>query len=254
MEFLNHHASLYGTNFTHHYYNILYDLYQNYTDLYEFNSQQHHLYGELMDFFTSSLQTDFLTAYLASNDVVNNVILNEEFGSRLETFNTLRLRFLNNYNDYRNAMNTVHATLQQIRAMNPNFTVPLPPFHPIRVTPLEWFILDVTTEGTVNLDPVIFQYDDFSERSLQRLSSIAAAVNHQPIPVVVDNIISPYNQARQTLSSLPFNSFASPNSINLFGIEIEQRNSRARTRRAVRNLPSEITPIRSRSRSGSRSD
>lgn len=252
MEFLNSHANIHGTNFPHIYYNLLTDLYQNYTDLYEYNSQLHAEYEELMDFFSSQFRIEYLMTHLASNDFADNIQLSEDFGSTLVTFNDVRSTFIDTYNNYLNAITTVHDSIQNIQTMNPNFRVPFPPFNPIRVTPIQWIILDATTDNLV-LDPIIFQYDAFNERSIELLNNVAAAVNSQPL-VTVNNIITSYNLARQTLSRVPFNIFSPSNSINLFEIETEQRRSRARTRRAVRNLPSDIVPTRSPSRSPSRSD
>lgn len=71
--------------------------------------------------------------------------------------------------------------------------------------------------------------------------------------VVVQDIVSSYYQARQTLSPLPFNFFTGSNTLNLFEVELQERRSRARTISEIDDLPP--SPFRSptRSSSGSRS-
>lgn len=153
------------------------------------------------------------------------------------------------YNRYRNAITNLQTLLQQIQTMNPEFTLPLPRFNPIRVSPLEWFIINII-DDRFDWDPVIFQFDNFSDALLERLNALSAAPNGQPF-VLIDDIVASYNQTRQAPSTLPFNFFASSDSINLFELEIQERRSRARTRSDIRNLPADMAHTRSRSRSGS---
>lgn len=156
--------------------------------------------------------------------------------------------FLNRYEAYGITVLRLHTVLEQIQTVNPSFNFPLPCFNPIRITPAEWFIIDLYEPNFV-WDPVIFQFDDFSATLLQYFNHLAGALNNQPL-VVVRDIVSSYNQARQTLSPLPYNFFARSNSLNLFEVELQERRSRARTLSDIDDLPP--SPFRSRSRSRSR--
>lgn len=100
-----------------------------------------------MEFFDSLLRTDFLTAYLTSNDFAGDLRLHPYFAPRLETFDRLRIIFLYIYNGYRNSILTVQIGLQQIQTFNPHFTLPFLCFNPIRVAPLEWLILDIIEDN-----------------------------------------------------------------------------------------------------------
>ena len=64
----------------------------------------------------------------------------------------------------------------------------------------------------------------------------------------INNIVSTYNDSRQTLTTLPFNFFAAPDSMNLFELEMQERRSSARTRRSRRDIPRGMARTRSRSR------
>ena len=111
--FLSMHASLYGSDFTATYYNNLHDLFLNYLDLYEMNLQLHDSYNELMEYYGFELLTDFLTAYLASNDFEGDLRLHPDLAPRLETLNRLRVIFMDTYNGYRNSILTVQTGLNK---------------------------------------------------------------------------------------------------------------------------------------------
>ena len=147
--FLNTHASLYGENFNPDYYLLLSDLSQLYDDLYVINRQLHLAYEDLMEYFSSELRVDFLRSYMATNGFTDDLEQSPDYLSRLETFNAIFGDFLDRYNAYRNAIITIHTYLQQILAINPNFRFSLPSFNPIRVTPIEWLIINFTQPNFV---------------------------------------------------------------------------------------------------------
>jgi hypothetical protein len=246
-EFLATHASLYGTNFNRDYYNILSDLYTHYTDLLRVNVELHEAFYNLREFLHSELLQDFLRVYFLSNEFAGGLELSNDFTSNLERFNDLMNQFLNRYEAFGNTVLRVHTVLEQIQTVNPSFNFPLPCFNPIRITPAEWFIIDLYEPNFV-WDPVIFQFADFSASLLQDLNHLVEAINNQPL-VVVQDVVSSYNQARVTSSTLPFNFFARSNSLNLFEIELQERRSRARTLSDIDDLPP--SPFRSRSSSSS---
>lgn len=195
----------------------------------------------------SELLNDFLRVYFLSNEFGGDLELNIDIAFNLERFNSLMNLFLNRYDVYGITVLRVHTVLKQIQTVNPSFNFPLPCFNLIRITPAEWFIINLYEPNFV-WDPVIFQFDDFSAPLLQYLNHLSEALNNQPL-VVVQDIVSSYNQARQTLSTLPFNFFARSNTLNLFEVELQERRSRARTLSDIDDLPP--SPFRSRTRSSS---
>ena len=251
--FLSTHASLYGTNFDAHYYNILSDLYEQSVDLYQINRNLHDAYDELMEYYVTTVRTDFLRALLASEPAGEHIAVNIDYISRMETMNRIMINFTDRYAEYRNSLQYLETVLQQIQTMNPNFTLPLPSFNPIRVEPLEWLFINWYDENFV-WDPVIFQFQNFSNEILDHINAIALNVNNNVDVFVRGELLSTYNQNRQTPTTLPFNSFAPAGSNDIFELETQERRSRARTRRQIRNLPTGITRTRSRSRSGCSTD
>ncbi len=206
-----------------------------------------------MEFYDSTVRTDLLRVALASEHFGgDDLTVHTDFTSRVETYNRLMRIFMDTYANYRNSIQTVATYLQEIQIVNPNFTLPLPRFNPIRVDPLEWFVLNSFDSNFV-WDPVIFQYHSFRDETLDSLNAIALNINNVDL-FVRSHLVSVYNQSRQTPTTLPFNSFAPAGSNNLFEVEIQVVRSRPRTRSNARILPCDITRTRSRSRPGSFSE
>ena len=125
------------------FYKILADLYSYYTDLMRVNVELHEAYHNLREFLHSELIHDFLKVYFLSNDFGSDLELNIYIAFNLERFNNLMNLFLNRYDAYSISVIRLHTVLEQIQTVNPTFNFPLPCFNPIRITPVEWVIIDL---------------------------------------------------------------------------------------------------------------
>lgn len=107
------------------------------------NVELHEAYHNLREFLHSELLHDFLRVYLLSNDFCGDLELNIDIAFNLERFNNLMNLFLNRYDAYGITVLRIHTVLEQIQTVKPSFNFPLACFNPIRITPAEWFIIDL---------------------------------------------------------------------------------------------------------------
>lgn len=103
----------------------------------------HEAYHDLRKFLHSELLNDFLRVYFLSNEFGGDLELNIDIAFNLERFNSLMNLFLNRYDVYGITVLRVHTVLKQIQTVNPSFNFPLPCFNLIRITPAEWFIINL---------------------------------------------------------------------------------------------------------------
>jgi hypothetical protein len=134
---MQEHANAYGNNYDINYFNLLFQLYQQYINLEGSHGSLESNIHALFTYFFNELHEIFMNEYtnnfLGTFQIISD---NIQYSERITRLNLLIERVNASYTVYINTIQTVEALLQQVRTINTDFTLPLN-ITPIEITPTE---------------------------------------------------------------------------------------------------------------------
>ena len=218
---MNAHNNYYGTDFNSSYFIILRELYETHYRLITLQTDASTYYDQIMNYFESGFINDIVGYYASTMDTFentfNSLYENPNYLERIHYVYERNQLFMTNLTEYRNTLSRTGNLLQQIQAINPNFTLHShDEIRSINVTPVRWFILRFLNPDMV-WDSNIFSFEALNTTSIDLLLNLIGS----PVsitPNIFQDILLTYSRL-VNLQSPPIVTFSPRESYNVFDVE-----------------------------------